>query len=132
MGGDFYLNFDGASKGNPGKAGCGAVLYSPSGDEVSSVSEYLGEKETNNYAEYSGLLSGLKLAISLGIKRLIVRGDSSLVINQMTKMWKLKSENLIELNKECTELTSKFTSISFEYVPRNKNKRADALANSLL
>lgn len=128
----YSLFFDGASKSNPGLAGCGCVIYDSKNIEVLTDKKYLGSCYSNNYAEYCGLLLGLKLAINNKIKEIRVHGDSSLVINQMSGVWKIKSANLIKLFDEAKELMKYFDDISFHYVQRKLNSRADHLANIVL
>jgi ribonuclease HI len=120
--------FDGCSKGNPGKAGAGAVIYN-NGIELDSSCIFVGKKETNNVAEYTGLILGLKLALNMDIKDLIVYGDSLLVIKQMNNQYKISSENLVSLFMEAQKLKSEFNKILFIHVYRTQNKRADELAN---
>lgn len=93
---EYILYFDGCSKGNPGLAGAGAVIYK-NNQEIWSNALYIGSKHTNNYAEYSGLISGLEHAIQLKIKHLIVKGDSNLVIKQMKGEYQVKSDNIKDL-----------------------------------
>ena len=126
--GDFKLQFDGCSKGNPGLAGAGAVIYQGS-EEIWASSLFIGEKITNNYAEYTGLILGLEQAIELNIKVLMVEGDSMLVINQMTGLYQVKSPALLNLYNKSKELESKFDEIYFTHIYRNKNSRADELSN---
>ena len=125
---NFIMNFDGCSKGNPGKAGAGAVIYNDD-IEIWSESFFVGENATNNHAEYAGLILGMQQAVELGIKRLLVIGDSQLVINHMKGIYKCSSPNLIELYNRAKELEKNFDEIFFEDVLRNSNKRADELAN---
>ncbi len=125
---EYKLQFDGCSKSNPGIAGAGAVIYKFN-KEISSKIQFVGNSSTNNEAEYTGLIIGLKDAINLGIKELTVEGDSLLIINQMNGIYKVKSENLIELYKEATKLKSQFDYISFTHIYRSSNKRADELSN---
>lgn len=125
---DYKLNFDGCSKGNPGIAGAGAALYYFN-EEIWCNYKFLGNNYTNNYAEYSGLILGLEEAKKLNIKHIKVEGDSLLVINQMKDKYKCKSENLIELYNKAKEIVSSFESISFYHILRDKNTRADFLAN---
>ena len=124
----FKLQFDGCSKGNPGFAGAGAVIYHNDG-EIWSGNCFVGEKATNNYAEYAGLILGLNRAIEMDINSLIVEGDSLLVINQMNGTYKCNSPNIIELYEESKKLIEKFDSIYFRHILRNYNKRADRLSN---
>lgn len=104
------MNFDGCSKGNPGIAGAGAVIYCLD-DEIWSGSSFVGKNATNNQAEYNGLLLGLQQAINMSIKSLLVKGDSQLVINQMTGIYKCNSENILELYKKAKELETQFDKI---------------------
>jgi ribonuclease HI len=123
------LYFDGCSKGNPGRAGAGAVLYNPAGGEVFAESVFAGHSATNNVAEYTGLILGLNEALKHGITELHVCGDSQLVIRQMQGKYKVNSPNLVPLHQCATTLASKFSKIEFEHVYREQNKRADALSN---
>jgi ribonuclease HI len=125
---DYILRFDGGSRGNPGISGCGAVIYY-NNDEIWADHLFISETQTNNYAEYMGLIIGLEQAVKLNIKHILVEGDSLLVINQLTNKYKCKSENLLELNKTAHELSKQFQTISYNHILRNKNKRADKLSN---
>jgi len=125
---DFRLNFDGCSKGNPGLAGAGAVIYKFDKEYWTNYF-FVGEKFTNNHAEYAGLILGLQQAKEFGIKYLKVEGDSLLVINQMKGLYKCRSENLFELYNKAKELEEHFEKIEYVHVLRNKNKRADELSN---
>ncbi len=125
---DYKMNFDGCSKGNPGLAGAGAVIYHFD-KEYWADSFFVGEMFTNNHAEYAGLILGLQQAKALGIKHLRVEGDSLLVINHMKGLYKCKSINLIELYEKARELESHFDRIEYVHVFRNQNKRADELSN---
>jgi ribonuclease HI len=125
---DYKLNFDGCSKGNPGLAGCGAVIYNFD-KEIWCNHLFVGVNSTNNHAEYAGLILGLQQAKELGIKNLNVEGDSEVVINHMKGIYKCKSPNLIELHNTAKELEQYFDKINFIHVLRNKNKRADELSN---
>ncbi len=127
---DFTLNFDGASKGNPGLSGAGMVIYK-NGEEIWSSCKFVGCK-TNNQAEYSALIFGLKGALDLGIRNLSVLGDSLLVINQVNNVYKVKSPILHELYKEAQALKTEFDYIEFNHVYREYNKRADELSNLAL
>jgi len=124
----YKLQFDGCSKGNPGLAGAGAVIYQNT-DEIWYDFSFVGKSTTNNQAEYNGLLIGLNQAIKLNITELLVEGDSDLVIKQMNNQYKVKSENLIPLYEKAKQLESKFEKITFTHIYRDKNKRADELAN---
>jgi ribonuclease HI len=125
---DYKLFFDGASKGNPGLAGAGAVIYYKE-KEIWHGSKFIGENATNNEAEYNGLIIGLNKAIDLNIKSLLVNGDSLLVINQITGKYKCHSQNLLPFYNSAKELSKKFDTIQFQHIYRNFNKRADELSN---
>ena len=122
------MYFDGCSKGNPGEAGAGAVIYH-NRDEIWSASVYVGDKKTNNVAEYTGMIIGLTEAINRNIKQLSVKGDSMLVIKQMKGEYQVRSTNLTELFTISTQLASQFDIITFDHVYRHMNKRADELSN---
>ena len=125
---EYKLQFDGCSKCNPGIAGAGAVIYKFS-KEINHAVQFVGNNSTNNVAEYTGLIIGLKLAIDMGIKSIDVEGDSLLVIKQMKGEYKVKSENLIELYNEAKILEKEFQYIKFIHIYRDNNKRADELSN---
>ena len=128
----YTLYFDGASRLNPGESGCGMVLYDSNNQELCNNSIYIG-KTTNNVAEYYALLFGIKMCISKNISYLKVKGDSLLVIKQMKKEWKCKAEHLKNI-KNMIDYQIKISNmqIEYEYIPRNKNKRADELANQAI
>jgi ribonuclease HI len=121
------LYFDGCSKGNPGPAGAGAVIKQD-GIELYHECANLGNK-TNNQAEYAALIMGLQMAAQHEIRRLLVRGDSLLVIKQMRKEYKVSNAGLKPLYDLAREHASHFDHIQFEHVFRNENVRADGLAN---
>lgn len=125
---EYVLYFDGCSKGNPGQAGAGAVLYQK-GIEIWSSAVYVGDKETNNVAEYTGLLIGLRKVVQMGLQSILIRGDSLLVIRQMRGEYKVSSANILPLYNEAKKLCTSIQSITFEHVYRNNNTRADALSN---
>ena len=127
----YVLYFDGCSKGNPGLGGAGAVLYKD-GEEVWGSSQLVGEKVTNNVAEYCGLIMGLQEVFVRKIKSILVRGDSQLVIKQMKGEYKVKSSSLVEYYQQAKLLEKYFDKIVFEHVYRDKNKRADELSNMAL
>ena len=128
----YSLYFDGASKHNPGQAACGAVLYDENNTELDCDSKYLGDNVTNNYAEYTGLIVGLHLALKNDVKQMKIYGDSLLVINQMITIWKVKNDKLLKLYEDANKLIKCFDKIKFIHIKREKNKRADELANEKL
>jgi len=125
------LYCDGASRGNPGPSSFGWTLVDESGKCVGEAGKKLPDG-TNNIAEYEAMVAGLQAAIELGIRQLVVRADSELVIRQVTGRYKVKSPGLIPLYQKVRELSGRFDRIAFEHVPREQNKRADALANMAL
>ncbi|XP_062106784.1 uncharacterized protein LOC133818098 isoform X2 [Humulus lupulus] len=122
------LEFDGASKGNPGLAGAGAVLRAEDGSAVWQLREGVGIA-TNNVAEYRALLLGLKQALKKGFKHLRCQGDSMLVCMQIQGKWKIKNQNMADLCKQAKELTEKFLSFQINHVLREYNSAADVQAN---
>ncbi len=127
----YVLYSDGASRGNPGPAALGAVLVAPGGEVVAERSERLGVV-TNNVAEYRALVAGLVAARELGIRRLVVRADSELMIKQLKGAYSIKSEALKPLYREAMDELRSFETYRLEHVPRAQNQRADALANEAL
>jgi len=124
------LFFDGACRGNPGPMGIGVVLLE-NGKKVKEISKRLG-KGTNNIAEWSALIEGLKMALAHRCRELEVRGDSQLIIRQITGQYRVKSENLIPLYNEANRLSGNFEKIKFKWVKRDKNAFTDALSNRAL
>ncbi|KAJ3682442.1 hypothetical protein LUZ60_015015 [Juncus effusus] len=122
------LEFDGASKGNPGKAGAGAIIRTQDGKVICRLCEGLGVV-TNNVAEYRSVILGLKYAIKKGFKRIEVKGDSNLVVMQVEGKWQCKHANMISLHKQVIELKSKFQSFKIQHVRREFNSDADHQAN---
>lgn len=127
---EYTLNFDGCSKGNPGYAGIGIVIYK-NGEEIHSASKFIGIK-TNNQSEYAAVIFGLEEALRLNIPQISILGDSLLVINQINGVYKVKTEHLIELYQTAIELKGRFQYIEFNHVLRDQNKRADKLSNIAL
>jgi ribonuclease HI len=125
---------DGASRHNPGHAAIGAVVKDPSTDPpktLATVSEYIGT-ETNNVAEYRALIAGLEAALPFAARRLCVRADSKLVVEQMRGAWKVKDANLRLLHTRARELLLAYDEAEFEWIPREENTEADLLANAAL
>lgn len=127
----YTLYFDGCSKGNPGKAGIGAVIYK-NNDEFLGLSEYIGERQTNNEAEYIALIKGLKKANENKITNISIKGDSLLVINQVLGIWKTNKTELQKLKDLVIQELSNFKHYDFEHIKREFNSRADELANLML
>lgn len=125
---EYSMFFDGCSKGNPGKSGAGAVIYE-NDCEIWSLGVFVGINQTNNYAEYCGLICGLEEAVKMGIDCLTVKGDSLLVIKQMRGEYQVKSQNLQDLFQQSKDLEKKIKKIEFIHVLRKYNKVADHLSN---
>ena len=122
---------DGASRGNPGPSSFGFVITSEKGDVLVEGGEKLGN-QTNNYAEYMAMMVALNVCVQMNVKNVIVRADSQLMVRQMLGEYKVKAEGIIPLHAKAKELASKFQKITYEYIPREKNKHADRLANEAL
>jgi ribonuclease HI len=126
--------FDGGARGNPGPAAIGAVVWDDTVDpptRLASVSEYIGET-TNNVAEYRAVIAGLEAALATGARRVLVRGDSLLVIEQLRGKWKVKNAALRLLHDEARTLLAQFDEVELEHVVRAYNADADALVNAAL
>jgi ribonuclease HI len=119
---------DGASRGNPGDAGIGVVVAAEDGTILREIGEYIG-KTTNNVAEYSALIRGLREAIDLGADAIYISTDSQLMAFQLTGIYKVKSPNLKPLYQEAIDLLRHFRKVSISHVVRDLNRRADQLAN---
>ena len=122
---------DGGARGNPGPAGYGAVIEDPEGQVVAHLSEFLG-KQTNNYAEYSGLLGVLEWALKNGAKRLCVVSDSELMVRQMKGHYKVKNAGLRPLWEEAQRRASRLEDFEMRHTLRGGNKEADRLANEAM
>lgn len=119
---------DGAARGNPGPSGAGAVLVDASGQEVDRLGKYLGI-QTNNYAEYMGLLLGLKRARDLGIREVEVFADSELMIRQLGGRYQVRSPTLRPLYQEALRVLNDFSRVKLVHVPRKMNAAADEMSN---
>ena len=122
---------DGGARGNPGPAGYGVVVTTPSGQVLAQLAEGIGWA-TNNVAEYRGVIAGLEQARALGARRVRVRADSLLVVNQQKGLWKVKNPALRALWAEAGRLAALFERVAWEHIPRECNRNADALANQAM
>ena len=122
---------DGGSRGNPGPAASGAVLYGEDGAVLREIGTFLGIA-TNNVAEWTALLEGLKAALELGIEDLAVRMDSELVVKQIAGVYRVKHPGLIPLHAEAKTLLRRFRSVDVQHVRRAQNAAADAMVNQVL
>ena len=119
---------DGGARGNPGPAGYGVVFEDEVGRPVAELSEFLG-RQTNNYAEYSGLLAALSYTLKHGFKALKVFSDSELLVKQIAGEYKVSSLALKELHREAMKMIDQVECFEITHVPREKNREADRLAN---
>lgn len=128
----FVVEADGGSRGNPGPAGYGAVVKdAATGETLRETAEYIG-RATNNVAEYRGLVAGLRAAHELDPDAaVLVRMDSKLVVEQMSGRWKIKHPDMRPLAAEAKAVYAPGT-VSYEWIPREKNKHADRLANEAM
>ncbi len=124
-------NIDGGARGNPGPAAYGVIVRDAKGEIIAELSDYLGI-QTNNYAEYSGLLAALDFAVREKHLSLKVLSDSELLVRQMQGRYKVKSPGLIDLYDRARALVRKLEHFSIDHVLRQYNKEADALVNQVL
>ncbi|MGA2833528.1 MAG: ribonuclease HI family protein [Terracidiphilus sp.] len=127
----FTAHCDGGSRGNPGPSGYGAVIEDAKGQVVAELSEFLGI-QTNNYAEYSGLLGVLRWSVEHGVKHLRVVSDSELMVKQMQGKYKVASPILRPLFEEARKLSRSIASFEIRHTLRGGNKQADKLANDAM
>lgn len=130
-GGALVAFVDGASRGNPGVAGAGAILKDDRGGVVKRLRKKLG-KATNNVAEYEALIMALEEALVLGSQTLVVYADSELVVKQMKGIYRVKNEGLKPLHSRASALAKKIDSFKIFHVKREKNTDADKLANEAI
>ena len=128
--GRVHVYFDGASRGNPGPAAVGWVLVSGDGI-VAQGGERIG-RATNNQAEYAALVRALEVAVDYGFDEIELRGDSELIVKQVTGAWNVNDPELREKRVRVRELLDRFADWSLTHVPREVNERADELANEAL
>jgi ribonuclease HI len=122
---------DGGARGNPGPSGFGVVLQNEKAQPVAELSEYLG-KQTNNYAEYSGLLAALQYAVQHDYQSLKVFSDSELMVKQIKGQYKVNNPALKELHGKARQFIGKLDSFTITHVLRGKNQDADRLANEAM
>ena len=123
---------DGGSRGNPGPAGYGSVVWSADRSIVLAESKQSIGWATNNVAEYRGLIAGLEEAAKLHATEVAVSMDSKLVVEQMSGRWKVKHPDLAELHEQARALAQRFDRVSFTWIPRAENAHADRLANEAM
>lgn len=123
---------DGGSRGNPGPAGYGAVVFSADRSAVLAERRQSIGSATNNVAEYRGLIAGLAAAAEVGATEVAVFMDSKLVVEQMSGRWRVKHPDLLELHREATQAARQFGAVTYEWIPRERNSHADRLANEAM
>jgi ribonuclease HI len=128
MDGPIVINFDGGSRGNPGAAGVGVVLSAMDGTALVTLGRYIGTA-TNNVAEYKAVILGLEKALELKVPRIIIRGDSELIIKQLSGAYRVKQPHLVPLWEKAKSLLTNFDSVKLEHNRRHHNALADKLAN---
>jgi ribonuclease HI len=127
----YQANIDGGSRGNPGPAAYGVVVRDARGEVVARLKKYIGQN-TNNVAEYFGLIAALDYAESHGVRALRVESDSELLVKQMRGQYKVKSSDLRPLFERARKMAQGLESFRIEHVYREQNREADALANQAL
>ncbi len=125
------MYFDGGSLPNPGHTAGAFVIYDPNQNIVGKGGKYITHG-TNNIGEYNGLLFGLEYCIQNNIKNVHIRGDSKLVVSQVSKVWKINHDHLRDLNQKIQKCLESFDYVCIEHVLRDKNKVADQLSDLTL
>ncbi|MGH9467768.1 MAG: ribonuclease HI family protein [Terriglobales bacterium] len=128
---DLVVQIDGGSRGNPGPAGYGVVIRDGAGALCERLHAFVGV-QTNNYAEYCGLLAGLRYALARQARRVRVLSDSLLLVRQMQGRYAVKSQNLRPLFEEARALAQQLPEFSIAHVYRERNREADRLANQAM
>jgi ribonuclease HI len=126
--GHLVAHIDGGARGNPGPAGYGVVIADATGRTIARLHRYLG-RQTNNYAEYSGLLAALEYTLEHGHKALKILSDSELLVRQMNGIYKVRNEGLIPLYQRAQSLVGQLDWFRIDHVRREQNREADSLAN---
>lgn len=122
---------DGASWGNPGKAGIGVIICGDDKKIIKEFGKYIGEN-TNNVAEYIALLYGLEESLKLGAEEIMINSDSELLVKQLRGEYKVKEPHLRRLFEQVAVLFKRFKKIEIKVIPRENNKKADKLANKAI
>jgi len=122
---------EGGARGNPGPSGYGVVIQDEAGRKIAALSEYLGH-QTNNFAEYQGLIAALEYAVANGHKALKVISDSELLVRQIKGIYKVKNAALQDLHRRAKELIARLDWFSIGHVLRGHNEEADRLANAAM
>ncbi|HKD78763.1 MAG TPA: ribonuclease HI family protein [Candidatus Angelobacter sp.] len=125
------VNIDGGARGNPGPAAYGVVVRNTQGEIIDEIAEYLGV-QTNNFAEYSGLLAALEYALREKHASLKVLSDSELLVKQMKGLYRVKNPGLLELYGRARSMVKQLERFSIDHVLREHNREADRLVNKVL
>jgi len=128
---DFIIYIDGASSGNPGHAAVGVVIKDKLRNREEMISQYIGIG-TNNFAEYAALITALQRAQELGAKEVYIKSDSELLVKQLKGEYKVKSDNLKQLNEQAVRLLKAFRFFRIEHIKREFNEEADKLAKKAI
>ena len=129
--GKWLVYVDGASRGNPGPAAIGAVIFNEEGQEIHRLCQRIG-RATNNVAEYRAAIAGLEAALALGARQVELRMDSELVVRQLDARYRVRNPALKKLFARLQELRWRFQSLEATAIPRKENQLADRLANQAL
>lgn len=129
--GEVVAYIDGGARGNPGPAAYAVVMHEGDGSPLEKLSQFIGDA-TNNEAEYHGLLAALDYAVAHHLRRLRVVSDSELLVRQIKREYKVKSERLKPLYQQAQELIARIESFAVLHVPREQNREADRLVNVTL
>lgn len=125
---EIIVNIDGASLGNPGRAGAGGVIKNSRGEILEKFGSYLGET-TNNVAEYKSLIMALEKAITYCADKMVILSDSLLLVKQMCGDYKVKDAKLRQLHEQAISLLKGIPAYTFRHIPREENREADRLAS---
>jgi len=128
---EFFIHTDGASRGNPGEAGAGAVISDSQGRTLKELKLYLG-MASNNVAEYRAAIHALERALELGARSVTLLLDSELVVRQLRGEYRVREPHLKTLHQKAQEVLNRFSQYSILYIPREENRRADQLANEAI
>lgn len=128
---EYFIQADGASRGNPGEAGIGAVIADARGRTIKELKYFLG-MATNNVAEYRAVILALQKALDLGAGSVTLHLDSELVVRQLRGEYKVREAHLKLLHREALDILSRFLEYHIHHVPREENRRADQLANEAI
>jgi ribonuclease HI len=128
---EYFIQADGACRGNPGESGIGAVITDARGRTIKELKYFLG-MATNNVAEYRAAILALQKALELGAGSVTLQLDSELVVRQLRGEYKVREGHLKLLHREALDILSRFSEYHIHHVPREENRRADQLANEAI